>query len=296
MTEMDLQDIYSPIENDLLRCQAELKRQINMLAEIENSGDADIGRFGADIINYFFNISGKMLRPALVFFSARAVCPQLDDKPGSPQDTGLQEQLTILATAIEFIHGASLAHDDIIDKEIFRRGQASLNERFGNRIAVLAGDLLFIQAFKLLTQHVSRPVLLAISECTATMCRGEIGELTGSISSLSEYMAIIKAKTGSFMSTCCQTGASLTGADSETVHAITNFGMHFGTCYQLLDDYLDEDISLGFKINLLETAETFAAQAREDLQHIKASAYKECLNNLLEYVLARSNRKQALSL
>lgn len=223
--EKNLDQIYSPIKKDLYQVEIELKKQINSIA---------MNQKDADVINYLFNIPGKRLRPALVLLSAGSV---------NEQRITNHELLISLATAVELIHSASLIHDDIVDNSTIRRNKITLNEQFGNKIAVLAGDILYAYAFSLLTDKFDKRILRILSKCVEKMCCGEIRELriTNYKQQITceEYLKIIEDKTASFMSACCQCGAILHSTDEKLAQSLADYGFILGMSFQIIDDYID---------------------------------------------------------
>lgn len=268
---MILKEIYRPISIELAQLERELKREIGQVVSSEQ-------KMGS-IINHFFNLPGKRLRPALVLLSARSV--------NSVQPPTINDRLIRLATAVELIHSASLIHDDIIDDSAMRRNQVSLNKQFGHKIAVLAGDILYARAFSLLADRFDREILKILSQCAERMCRGEIIELEGSILSLEDYLRIIGDKTASLMSACCQCGAILAGAATETISAFKEYGFNFGISYQLMDDALDNDSIVSSETDVVERAREYSIQAKERITSLDDSEYKESLKNLAEFVIEK---------
>ncbi|MDD5686542.1 MAG: polyprenyl synthetase family protein [Elusimicrobia bacterium] len=275
---MTLKEIYKPISKELFQVEKELISVVSRLTGTEDS---------QQIVNHFFKVPGKRLRPALVLLSSRAVSPnQLIN-----QSTN---QLIPLATAVELIHSASLIHDDIVDDDSFRREQPSMNKQFGNQIAVLAGDMLYIRAFSLLSDKFDKKMLTILSHCVEKMCYGEINELRNKISSLEEYLEIIKNKTACFMAVCCQCGAMIDEHNEEVTLALKEYGLNFGISYQLMDDYMDGDATITSKINMLETAREYAVRAIKYLEILDNSEYKDGLKNLAEYVISPSKRSSTV--
>lgn len=285
---MNLKDIYQPIAKDLSQVEIELKNVVRGFSLADNC---------QQVVEHFFNVPGKRLRPALVLLSAKAVNPELS--PVSPSEAGratLNSELVYLATAIELIHSASLIHDDIVDNAGNRREQPSMNKKFGNKIAVLAGDMLYTGAFSLLTDRFDKKTIKILSQCVEKMCSGEINGFgrdghTRPVSSFEEYLKIIEDKTASFMSSCCQCGAMITGQNEEITFALREYGLNFGISYQLMDDYLDRDSAITFKIDMLGTAREYAIRAIKYLELLDNSKYKEGLKNLAEYVLQGKNEQ-----
>ena len=172
---------------------------------------------------------GKRLRPILLLLSARAC--------------GYQGEAHIsMASLIEFIHTATLLHDDVVDRAELRRGMESANAKWGNEACVLVGDFLFTKCFSLLVENGNRKILQAIARATTLMAEGELKELikTNDISLTEEdYLSIIARKTAALFSAATQVGAILGEAPEEKEAALTNFGMDLGIAFQLIDDNLD---------------------------------------------------------
>ncbi len=183
----------------------------------------------AAIGEYLFLSGGKRLRPILLLLSARAC--------------GYQGEAHIsTASLIEFIHTATLLHDDVVDRAELRRGMESANARWGNEACVLVGDFLFTKCFALLVENGNRKILQTVARATTLMAEGELGELmkTNDLSLVEEdYFSIITGKTASLFSAATQVGAILGEASEEHETALTNFGMDLGIAFQLVDDNLD---------------------------------------------------------
>jgi geranylgeranyl pyrophosphate synthase len=269
---MNLKQIYQPISNELSQVEIELKKQINSIAFQRSPFNAH------RIINHFFKVPGKRLRPALVLLSAKSVNCGL-----STVDSGLIR----LAVAVEFIHSASLIHDDIVDNSESRRNQITLNKKFGNQIAVLTGDIIFSQAFSLLTKIGRNDILDIMCQTTQKMCFGEVSELQITNHKLltTDYLKIIENKTASLMSACCECAAILVcPEDKKNISALKEYGFNFGMAYQLIDDYLDSDISIDSELNLVEKAKEYAECAKESIKFLADSEYKKSLENLLDFI------------
>ncbi len=189
-----------------------------------------------NILSYFLSFPGKYLRPALVLLSARSVSDAFTDET--------RERLVNAALAVELIHNASLVHDDIIDEGKERRGQPTLNAKWGNRIAVLAGDSLYSHAFGILTRVLPPEYLDRIVRLIETMCAAEIEQERAGKSGITKaaYLLIIEGKTAGFMKLCCRLGAYIAGGDGNAIAALEEFGLAFGMAYQVFDDYADGDL------------------------------------------------------
>jgi len=147
-----------------------------------------------------------------------------------------------MAAVVEFLHTATLVHDDIIDNAETRRNRASLNRRFGNQVAVLMGDWLYMSAFETSLAERSLPILDILTAVTRKMVEGELMQLTllGSADvSEAQYFDVLERKTAYLFSACCEIGAILGGGTPEQQQALRDYGMYVGTAFQLVDDLLD---------------------------------------------------------
>ena len=236
---MTVPAILHPISHELHRVRDEVEHQ---LSQISATALSQFQTITDNSVHHLFAAHGKYLRPSLVLLTAKA----LGDRYAA--DT---EHLVKIAAAVELIHSASLVHDDIIDMADERRDQPSLNSVFGNKMAVLVGDLLYDQSFALLTEltGVGANAQLALFELftstTRKMCLGEIYEdqivAEPGIVTFDEYLQVIDYKTASLMECCCRASAIAAGADDRDSTLVDNYGRHLGRTYQLIDDVIDED-------------------------------------------------------
>ncbi len=176
---------------------------------------------------------GKRLRPLLTLASAR-LC-------GYPGAGGGARHID-LATCVEFIHTATLLHDDVVDESKLRRGLASANAIFGNKASVLVGDFLFARAFQLMVEDGSLLVLGILSRAAATIAEGEVLQLqTQNDLSTTEdqYLEVVQGKTAALFAAACEVGAVIAGRPAREQEALASFGMNLGIAFQLVDDALD---------------------------------------------------------
>ena len=176
---------------------------------------------------------GKRLRPLLTLAAAR-LC-------GYPRDAGGLRHVD-LAACVEFIHTATLLHDDVVDESQLRRGLASANAVFGNKASVLVGDFLFARAFQLMVDDGSLRVLAILSQAAATIAEGEVLQLvTQNDLSTTEarYLDVIKGKTAALFAAACQVGAVVAERPAHDEDALAQYGMKLGIAFQLVDDALD---------------------------------------------------------
>ncbi len=178
---------------------------------------------------YVLSSGGKRVRPALLLLAAR-LCGYQGD------------QAVPLASVVEFIHTATLLHDDVVDSASLRRGLASANTLWGNEASVLVGDFLFSKSFSLMVAVGSLDILRVLSDATTVIAEGEVMQLlcTGEIDLTEErYLNVVRSKTAILMSAACEAGAILGGATPDCQKALSDFGMSLGIAFQLMDDTLD---------------------------------------------------------
>lgn len=183
---------------------------------------------------YLLENRGKMLRPRLLL-----TCFALAAGARKPRGTALFRA----AAAVEMIHNASLAHDDILDEALQRRGRAALHLVWGLRPAVLAGDLLLARAFALLSGPGSGAGLLRLmARSVALLCRGELHQMSRRFCwelTENQYYRIIHCKTAQFIASCCEAGGRLAGASPGECRALRRYGLNLGQAFQLMDDWSD---------------------------------------------------------
>ena len=190
------------------------------------------------LAGYLIAAGGKRIRPLMTLAATRLF--DADTKRPYP-----------LAAAVEFIHTATLLHDDVVDESDQRRGQASANNVFGNQASVLVGDFLFSRAFELMVEDGSIDVLRLLSSAAARITEGEVLQLSiqsNIDTTLDQYLAVIAAKTAVLFSAACEIGPVVTGQDARTRQALHDYGHHLGLAFQIADDVLDyqsDDETLG---------------------------------------------------
>jgi len=178
---------------------------------------------------YVLSSGGKRVRPALLLLAARLCCYE-------------GNQAVPLASVIEFIHTATLLHDDVVDSATLRRGLASANTLWGNEASVLVGDFLFSKSFSLMVTVGSMDILRILSGATTIIAEGEVMQLlcTGEIDlSEDQYIKVVRSKTAILMSAACEAGAVLGATSADMQKALSDFGMNLGIAFQLMDDTLD---------------------------------------------------------
>ena len=181
---------------------------------------------------------GKRLRPMLTLASAELCGYQGERHLG-------------LAAAVEFIHTATLLHDDVVDESALRRGRETANELWGNKASVLVGDFLFSRAFQLMVGDGSLRVLEILSGASAVIAEGEVQQLmtaNNTDTTEAEYLSVISSKTAVLFAAACQVSAVVAGRPAVEESALEAYGRNFGIAFQLVDDILDysaEQLALG---------------------------------------------------
>jgi octaprenyl-diphosphate synthase len=224
---LELREIVRLVEDDLARVEA-------LFAEQARS---DV-RLVSEIGSYIREGGGKRVRPALLLLASR-LC-------------GYQgERAVVLAATVEFIHAATLLHDDIIDEATIRRGRRSVNSRWGNDVTVLLGDFLYTKSMAMALSQDNLPILRLLSDVTLRMIEGEILEIErdGDMQvTEDDHLDLICRKTADLFAACTRIGALLGGVGKEKVEALTSYGLNLGICFQMVDDLLDftaEEKTLG---------------------------------------------------
>jgi heptaprenyl diphosphate synthase len=206
------------LDEHLIRVEAALQTAVN-------SEDP----FLSEVAGHLISAGGKRLRPMLVLAAAVAA-------GGTVSDEVIQG-----AVSVELVHLGSLYHDDVIDDAQSRRGVPSVNARWGNLVAIVAGDFLLARASEI-AASLGTEVSALLAATIGRLCEGEVAELRQAYNpsrSESSYLAAIAGKTGSLMATSCRIGGITSGATRTNVEALTTFGQAFGVTFQIFDDILD---------------------------------------------------------
>lgn len=212
-------EVYELIKPELTLVEEAFLLQIESDVKLVNH----IGR-------YLQLSGGKRIRPALLILVARALGAES------------VERIIRMATVMEFLHTATLIHDDIIDDSDIRRGKPSVRSQWGNDIAVLSGDWLYMSAFENTLKERSFEILDILTRVTRQMTEGELMQLDlrGRVDiSVEEYLNIVHRKTAFLISACCEIGAILASATREEQYLMQQFGLKIGVAFQLADDLLD---------------------------------------------------------
>lgn len=208
---------------------------LNLASDMQAVNAVILARMASDIplipqlAGYLIAAGGKRMRPLLTLAAARACGPVTTSAHG-------------LAAAVEFIHTATLLHDDVVDESAERRGQASANTVFGNQSSVLVGDFLFARAFELMVECGDIKILGTLAAAARIIAEGEILQLSliGQLDlSLAQYRAIIEAKTAALFAAATESGARAAKAPVPTIEAFKHYGHHLGMAFQMIDDVMD---------------------------------------------------------
>lgn len=181
------------------------------------------------VAEYIINSGGKRLRPVLVLLAA-----------GALGYSGKHHQA--LAAVVEFIHTATLLHDDVVDESALRRGRDTANAMFGNAASVLVGDFLYSRAFQMMVEINDMQVMRVLSDATNIIAEGEVLQLMNCHDAdvdETRYLQVIHYKTAKLFEAAAQLGAILGQATQEVEQSLALYGMHLGTAFQLVDDVLD---------------------------------------------------------
>ena len=184
-----------------------------------------------DVAQYIISAGGKRLRPVLLLLTCGALGYQ-----------GTQHHN--LAAVVEFIHTATLLHDDVVDESTLRRGRPTANENFGNPASVLVGDFLYSRAFQMMVDADSMRVMQILSDATNVIAEGEVLQLMNMHdASLDEggYLRVIRSKTAKLFEASARLGAILTASSAAIEEACADYGQALGTAFQVIDDVLDYD-------------------------------------------------------
>jgi octaprenyl-diphosphate synthase len=219
---MTIDDIQALIADDMGKVNELIIRRLTSEVVLINQ-----------IGHYIVNSGGKRLRPVLAILSARAM------------DYGSDRHID-LAAIVEFIHTATLLHDDVVDASELRRGKETANALWGNEASVLVGDFLYSRSFEMMVEVGSMRVMEILSRATNIISEGEVLQLLNvhdADTTEERYLNVIRYKTAKLFEAACQLGAVIAGAPAGLEQAMADYGMHLGTAFQLIDDVLDYSAS-----------------------------------------------------
>jgi len=215
---MTIDDVYALVEEDKLEVDNVIRQRLHSDVVLVNQ-----------LSHYIINSGGKRLRPILLLLSARAF--------------GYQGYYHIpLAAVVEFIHTATLLHDDVVDASDMRRGRDTANAIWGNEASVLVGDFLYSRAFQMMVEVGSMPVMDILASSTNVIAEGEVMQLMNCHepnTTEETYLEVIRYKTAKLFEAASKLGAVISGRTEEEIDALSRYGMHLGTAFQLIDDVLD---------------------------------------------------------
>lgn len=215
---MNINDVLALVDKERDAVEKELLANLDSDVKMVN-----------EVASYVFESGGKRLRPVFLILSA-----MMSGYKG--------ERTATLSGVVEYIHTATLLHDDVIDGAKFRRGKESANRVFGNDIAVLCGDFLYSRAFMNLVKDGDSRIQMLLAVAARTMSEGEVFQLVKTADvkiKFEDYLKIINSKTAVLFSACCETGAILGGVSDEKQAAMRDYGTKLGIAFQMADDILD---------------------------------------------------------
>ncbi len=280
---MQLNDIQALVAEDMNGVNACIRAQLHSdVVLIEQMGE------------YIINSGGKRLRPVIAVLAARA-CGYVGEK----------HHLT--AAVIEFIHTATLLHDDVVDASELRRGKETANSIWGNEASVLVGDFIFSRAFEMMVLIGDMRIMDILSGTSNKIAEGEVLQLLNCNepdTSEQQYMQVIQCKTAKLFSSAAQIGAVLAARPSVEEQALETYGMHLGTAFQIVDDVLDyraDSDTMGKNVgdDLAEGKPTLPliyalSQADEEQKSILREVIKTGDREKLDQVLAIIDQTNAL--
>jgi octaprenyl-diphosphate synthase len=218
---MTFLSMLDPVAEDLQQVDALIRKRL----------DSDVALV-RQVAHYIVASGGKRMRPALLLLAAGAA-----GHGEAGRDTRL-----MLAAVVEFIHTATLLHDDVVDESALRRGRETANASFGNAAAVLVGDFLYSRAFQMMVEAHDMRVMEVLAEATNTIAGGEVLQLMGSHDpdvDEARYLEVIRRKTAKLFEAAARLGGVLARCRPEVEQGLADYGMHVGTAFQLVDDVLD---------------------------------------------------------
>lgn len=201
---------------------------------------SDVALIG-QISEYIIQSGGKRVRPALLLMVSGAMSAHLQNM-GAPLEKLTEDRAAAMSAVVEFIHTATLLHDDVVDESGLRRGRPTANVLFGNAASVLVGDFLYSRAFQMMVEVGSAEVMAVMAESTNVISEGEVLQLMNCQDpdvTEDRYLQVIRFKTAKLFEAAAKVPAVLAHAPAEWVEACAAYGRHLGTAFQLIDDALD---------------------------------------------------------
>jgi octaprenyl-diphosphate synthase len=215
---MTFMSMLAPVAADLLRVDALIRERLE--------SDVSLVR---QVAGYIVASGGKRMRPALLLLASGAAGYRGDSR-------------YLLAAVVEFIHTATLLHDDVVDESNLRRGRETANAAFGNAASVLVGDFLYSRAFQIMVEAGDMQVMRVLADATNTIAGGEVLQLMGTHDPEVDeyrYLEVIRRKTAKLFEAAARLGGVLARAEKAVENGLADYGMHVGTAFQLVDDVLD---------------------------------------------------------
>src|SRR6478752_5901790 len=215
---MQPQAFYRAVADDFSAVDGIIKKQLTSRVPL-------VSKIG----DYITSAGGKRLRPLLVLLCGKALGREGDD-------------MRLLAATIEFLHTATLLHDDVVDMSGMRRGRSTANAMWGNAPSVLVGDFLYSRSFQLMVELDSMPVMQVLADTTNRIAEGEVLQLLhvgNPDTTESDYLGVIERKTAVLFAAATQLGALDAGADAATQQRLHDYGLNLGYAFQIADDVLD---------------------------------------------------------
>lgn len=266
---MQATDLYFSVKNDFTAVDAAISEHLSSQVPLVEK----IGQ-------YIIDSGGKRLRPLLVLLSARACGYQ-------------QNQHIDLAAVVEFIHTATLLHDDVVDTSDLRRGKPTANHKWSNSSSVLVGDFLYSRAFQMLVSIGHLDVMGTLSNATNVIAEGEVLQLLNAKNpdvTEADYLHVILGKTAMLFEAASHTGAQLAQANNERTDALRRFGRHLGIAFQLIDDLMDYT---GDQANMGKNVGDDLAEGKPTLPLIHAMAHgKDDERKLIRKAIRQGNCDQ----
>ena len=269
--------------------------ELGQVKQLINEQLANSSKSVSRLLKTFSGCSGKMFRPGLVLLSYRVVCNASHNKNTQYAIRNTQHEVIRVAAIVEMIHNATLLHDDVIDEGQKRRGLLTVNNLWGNESAVLLGDFLLSQVFKMCGE-LDGQLQRTIAAATARICEGEIRQISQRQNwklNEPEYIDIITEKSASFFSSCCLLGGLLADASEQELQSLNCFGRNVGIAFQITDDLLD---IMGDEN---KTGKTLGSDVKKDkptlaLIHLLRTADEEKQAAVIDSYLERNTNKPAL--
>ena len=242
----------------------------------------------AQVSQYIISAGGKRLRPALLLLTSAALGHQSDNRH-------------LLAAVVEFIHTATLLHDDVVDESTLRRGNPTANTAFGNPASVLVGDFLYSRSFQMMVQAQNLRIMEVLAEATNVITEGEVLQLMNMHNAqLDEagYLRVIRSKTAKLFEASARVGAVLAGAPEAIETACAQYGQALGTAFQVIDDVLDyagdaavmgkslgDDLREGkVTLPLIAAMQRGSPAQRQLIQHAIEQGSVDSLSNVIDIV------------